>query len=96
MPEMTARVTTGDASRLINRLCKHFSHKIDASWTDEEGHLVFSIGECRLEAQPGTLELTCQSPTEQELEELGQVVASHLERFAGGEMNTVRWQLQEA
>ena len=96
MPDMTARVPTNDASRLINRLCKHFSHKIDASWSAGEGRLVFSIGECQLAALPGELSLTCESPTGQELEELGQVVASHLERFAGGEVDTVRWQVQEA
>jgi len=40
--------------------------------------------------------MRCQSPTETELEELGQVVASHLIRFAGDEVDEVHWQTASA
>lgn len=95
MPTMTANVATADPGRLINRLCKHFSHKIDAQWNETAGHLTFSIGQCELLAQPGALALTCQSESRDTLEELGEVVASHLIRFAGGEVEKVRWRAQE-
>jgi len=92
MPSMTANVATAEPDRLINRLCKHFSHKIDAQWNDTTGHLTFSIGQCELAAHTGTLKLSCQSENHDKLEELGAVVASHLIRFAGGEVDQVRWQ----
>lgn len=92
MPSMNACVSTVNPSRLINRLCKHFSHKIDAEWSETDGLLTFSIGECRLNSGSGALTLVCQSPTAEELEELGQVVASHLVRFAGDEVGEVNWQ----
>lgn len=92
MPSMHARVNTAEPDRLINRLCKHFRHKIEAEWTESEGLLTFSIGECRLNAAGGELLLACQSPTEEQLEQLGEVVASHLLRFAGGDVAGVHWQ----
>ena len=46
MPTMNARVATNDPGRLINRLCKHFRHKIEAEWTATDGRLAFSIGSC--------------------------------------------------
>lgn len=91
MSSMNARVPTVNPGRLINRLCKHFSHKIDAEWSETNGLLTFSIGECRLSTQNGALALECQSPTSEELNELGQVVASHLIRFAGDEVAEVQW-----
>lgn len=91
MPSINAYVSTVNPSRLINRLCKHFSHKIEAEWSETNGLLTFSIGECRLSTKNGALALECQSPTTDELDELGQVVASHLIRFAGDEMVEVQW-----
>jgi len=92
MPSMNARVETSNPGRLINRLCKHFRHKIEADWTETDGVLTFSIGVCRLAAVDNELRLECQSDTEKELEELGQVVASHLIRFSGDEVADVHWQ----
>ena len=92
MPEMNAKVTTEESGRLINRLCKHFSHKIKAEWTESEGLLTFSIGQCQLSDRDDHLFLACSATSESELQELGEVVASHLIRFAGAEVNEVQWQ----
>lgn len=96
MPEMIATIPTAEARQLINRLCKHFSHKVEAQWTAEAGHLTFSIGECRLAAADEALTLVCQSPTGDELDELGEVVSSHLVRFARGQVAQVPWQASGA
>ncbi|WP_296934641.1 DUF2218 domain-containing protein [uncultured Marinobacter sp.] len=96
MPAMNARVTSDNPGRLINRLGKHFRHKIEAQWTETDGVLTFSIGVCRLTAVDNVLRLECQSDTEKELEELGQVVASHLIRFSGDEVAEVHWQTATA
>ncbi|MEC7815802.1 MAG: DUF2218 domain-containing protein [Pseudomonadota bacterium] len=89
---MTAKVPTTRPGRLINRMGKHFSHKIEATWGEHDGLLRFSIGDCKLLAGDQILVLECQSASEEELRELGQVVASHLIRFAGEEVAEVHWQ----
>lgn len=91
MPSMNARVATRDPGRLINRLCKHFRHKIEVEWTETEGLLTFTIGECRLRGSDGELLLACDAPDGEQLEQLGDVVASHLIRFAGEEVSEVHW-----
>lgn len=93
---MTAHVPTTQPGRLINRMGKHFSHKIEATWGETEGLLIFSIGDCRLQAEDQQLVLTCQSDSPDSLRELGQVVASHLIRFAGDEVSDVHWQAAAA
>lgn len=92
MPAMNASVTTTDPGRLINRLCKHFQHKVDAQWTAEIGELRFVIGDCHLKAADGALLMTCEAENEEKLEQVGEVVSSHLVRFAGGEVDSVQWQ----
>ncbi|PSF05227.1 DUF2218 domain-containing protein [Marinobacter fuscus] len=92
MPVMHAEVSTVDASRLINRLCKHFRHKIDARWDETEGFLTFAMGSCKLTARDSTLEMSCQAGSEAERDQVGDIVATHLVRFAGGEVEQVTWQ----
>lgn len=96
MPAKHARVNSANPARLINRLGKHFRHKIETEWTETDGILTFSIGVCRLAVAGNELVLACQSDTEARLEELGEVVASHLIRFAGDEVAEVHWQAASA
>lgn len=92
MPFMNAQVATTNPARLINRLCKHFRHKIDVEWNDVEATLTFPMGACYLTSGSGVLRLECRAANETELEEVGQVVSSHLIRFAGDEVEAVAWQ----
>lgn len=92
MPSMNAQVATTNPARLINRLCKHFRHKIDAEWNEVEATLKFPAGECYLAAGSGLLRLECRASNETELETVGQIVSSHLIRFSGDEVEEVAWQ----
>lgn len=79
-----ADVTTVHAGRYLVRLCKHFSQKVPAEWQDNQGQITFSMGVCRLQASNQSLRLRCESDSQDNLERLGEVVASHLVRFAEG------------
>ncbi|MEE2762668.1 MAG: DUF2218 domain-containing protein [Pseudomonadota bacterium] len=79
-----ADVTTVHAGRYLVRLCKHFSHKVPAEWQDKQGQITFPMGVCRLQASDQSLRLRCESDSQDNLERLGEVVASHLVRFAEG------------
>lgn len=79
-----ADVTTVHAGRYLVRLCKHFSHKVPAEWQDNQGQITFSMGVCRLQASNQSLRLRCESDSQDNLERLGEVVASHLVRFVEG------------
>ncbi|WP_375170524.1 DUF2218 domain-containing protein [Marinobacter sp.] len=79
-----ADVTTVHAGRYLVRLCKHFSHKVPAEWQDKQGQITFSMGVCRLQASNQSLRLRCESDSQDNLGRLGEVIASHLVRFAEG------------
>ncbi|MCH8497788.1 MAG: DUF2218 domain-containing protein [Marinobacter sp.] len=91
MPALTATIETTEASRLINRLCKHFSHKTPAQWDAAGGKVTFVMGQCQLEATPASLRLTCRAESADALQAVGDIVGSHLIRFANGAIAQVVW-----
>ena len=53
MPSSQAHVSTASASRYLQQVCKHWSHKFAVEFTPEKGHIPFSDGRiCNLEATP--------------------------------------------
>ncbi len=86
-----AEVATVSASRYLQQLCKHFGHKVEASFDDKAGIVRFSIGDCRLLAQDAVLHLALDAPDAEKLLQLQDVVASHLVRFAFREPLSVEW-----
>lgn len=87
-----AHVPTAHASKYLQQLCKHFAHKIPATFDEAQGSLAFSLGDCRLTARGGTLELAVSSPDAAALAQLEDVVARHLVRFAFREELAIDWQ----
>ena len=73
-----------------------FSAQAAVTWDDSEGHIAFSMGDCRLEAQDNALTLSLASPDDAELKRLQDVVPRHLLRFAFRESLEVQWRCPEA
>jgi hypothetical protein len=86
-----ARVTTENASKYLQQLCKHFQHKLPATFDPAAGAITFPMGEVKLAAEPEALALALESPGADELEKLKDVVARHLVRFAFREELNVAW-----
>ncbi|MES2894849.1 MAG: DUF2218 domain-containing protein [Pseudomonadota bacterium] len=88
----SATVPTAHAARYMVQLCKHFGHKIPASWDGQEGRITFEAGEAALRATPDTLLLVSSATDAEGLARVEGVVASHLERFAFREPDlAVEW-----
>lgn len=92
----TANVSTPHADRYLTRLCRHFSHKVPASWENKQGQIQFPMGTCYLQASDAALLLRSEAGDNDSLDRLCQVIGSHLERFAAGakeaEELTVTWE----
>ncbi|MBP2477337.1 hypothetical protein JOF53_006209 [Crossiella equi] len=87
-----AAVATERPSRYLTQLCKHFAHKITSAEFDEQrGDLVFSAGSCQLTAEEGVLRMVVRAESEENLERMRQVVASHLVRFGTRDELVVEW-----
>ena len=86
-----ARVVTAHASKYLQQLCKHFQHKIPASFDEAKGSISFPAGEAKLAAEAGALEIVVEARKAEDLEGLKDVVARHLVRFAFREELDVPW-----
>ena len=88
----SAEVTTDKPVAYMRQLCKHFGHKVDASFGDDSGYIQFEFGRCELDAHDGTLALEVSAADADSHERMERVIGSHLERFGRRDGLTVAWQ----
>ncbi|MEI9986365.1 MAG: DUF2218 domain-containing protein, partial [Aliidongia sp.] len=91
MPISEARIETAHSQRYLGQLCKHFGHRIPATYTDDSGRIEFPSGICSLSAAPGLLVLRTEAQDDLARRLLEGVVGSHLERFAFRETLEIVW-----
>lgn len=78
----TARVPTTHASRYLQQLCKHWSHKYHTEFDASRGFIDMSLGRAELVAEPDALAVTLNVNDPEQAERMQHVVATHLDRFA--------------
>jgi len=87
-----ALVKTDHASRYLQQLCKHWSHKLPTKFDKLNGEIELPMGNCNLNATDDTLVISVQADEEKDVAKLEEVLASHLLRFAFREDLKVVWQ----
>ncbi|HUA06475.1 MAG TPA: DUF2218 domain-containing protein [Solirubrobacteraceae bacterium] len=87
-----AEVATDKPVPYMRQLCKHFGHKVDASFGDDTGYIQFDFGRCDLLANNGTLTLDVTAADAESHERMERVIGSHLERFGRRDELSVAWQ----
>lgn len=88
----TASVPTGNASRYLQQLCKHWEHNLEVSFTPDHGTVVFpkdargadwpGDGLCTFDARADVLDVRIDASVDGQLEALKGAVVRHLDRFA--------------
>lgn len=91
MPTLSTRFETGDASRYLQQLCKHFAHKVEAEWDEHSGKVKFEPGMCLLASDETGLTLTLMPADTEKVQQLIFVVEIHLVRFAWREDVDLNW-----
>jgi hypothetical protein len=84
------RVPTAHASRYLQQLCKHWSHKYPVEFTPENGRIEMSAAVLILDADAEGLRLRLTAAPE-DIERMQGVVAAHLQRFAFKEELAFDW-----
>jgi uncharacterized protein len=78
-----ARVPTASASRYLQQLAKHWSHKMPVVFSEQEGTIDFPTGaKLEMRADSETLDVVLNVPEGGDTLRMRQVVAEHLDRFA--------------
>ncbi len=88
MSRYRAEVATDHASRYLQQLCKHWSHKFEVAFDPTRGSVRLPGAECVFMAEQGRLRLTLDGDDATRLRD---VVADHLKRFAFREEIEVEW-----
>lgn len=93
MPASHATVPTASASRYLQQLCKHWSHKFAVEFTPEHGIIPFDADRrCTLDASAEALSLHIEAADDATLDRMQGVVIDHLKRFAFREdLDAVNW-----
>jgi hypothetical protein len=86
-----ASVSTEKPVPYMRQLCKHFGHKVDASFDDDSGYIQFEFGRCELHAAAGVLQLAVSAGDDEDRRRMQQVIGSHLERFGKRDELSVSW-----
>ena len=89
-----ARISTASASKYLQQLCKHWSHKFEVEFTPEKGRVPFAPDRaCDFAASADTLTLRIEAADDESLTRTERVVIDHLKRFAFKEnLDSVQWQ----
>lgn len=78
-----ADIRTEHASKYLQQLCKHWSHKLAVEFTPAAGVVPFSeTARAHLRADEAALHVEIEAPDAESCARLGQVVFDHLKRFA--------------
>lgn len=83
MSVSVARVPTHSASRYLQQLAKHWSHKMTVRYSEQEGQIDFPNGaRLAMRADSETLDVALTVPEGEDVARMREVVSSHLDRFA--------------
>ncbi|MFV0335050.1 MAG: DUF2218 domain-containing protein [Tropicimonas sp.] len=82
MLKTTGHFETALGSRYLQQICKHFGHKVEASFDERQGSIRFPFGNVALTTDATRLTIAITAGTEEALATGRNVIDSHLERFA--------------
>ena len=91
MTRYQTNVATEHASRYLQQLCKHWSHRLEVAFDPTQGVVRFDGASCSLRAEADRLHVTLESDDPAQAATLCGVVADHLKRFAFREDLSFDW-----
>ena len=77
-----ASVTTANAGKYMQQLCKHWSHKLEVDLSEQRGVVKFPAVVATFEPGADALQVTIEGEEGEAVQRMKGVVASHLDRFA--------------
>jgi hypothetical protein len=83
MHAIETTIPTNEASRYLQQLCKHWSHRLKVTFTPETGYVAFDDDSaCLMTADGEGLALRIETTDASKAARLAQVVFEHLQRFS--------------
>lgn len=87
----TSTINTNSPSKYINRLCKHFAHKVSVQYDENSGEILFDMGKGTIAKTDDGLILTAEANTDENLAIIIDIMDRHFVRVAWQEALTLNW-----
>jgi|TARA_B110000240_G_C13083441_1_gene276899 hypothetical protein len=85
-------VNTEKGTKYVQRLCKHFAHKVKAHWEETKGQVQFEMGTADMSASGDLLTLVCKAHNVIDLCDIVDTIDRHFERFAKADELVLVWE----
>lgn len=82
---------TAQASKYILKLCRHFAHKVPATYTEVDAQVRFPQGQCVMKASAQALDIYLQGEGAEQIAAMQYIIDDHLKRFARFETLSYQW-----
>lgn len=82
---------TESAALYMTKLCKHFRHKIPVEIEADKAHAQFAYGDCHMYADQQNIRFDCRVNEAEQVDQMKNVIFSHLVRFAPKEELVITW-----
>lgn len=91
MMKSTVTIQTKEGAMYIGKLCRHFKHKIEATYEGNQGTAQFPWGPCQMLAEPEALTFNIEAENEEGLDKIKGAIDRHLIKFAFREELVIEW-----
>ena len=92
MIQRQGHAATAEASRILQRLCYHFSRKITVQYDAHQGEAEFPWGRCTMRADDTHLHVDCRAEDAEALARVQLAIDSHIELFSRKSPLSMEWQ----
>ncbi len=82
MPQQTGTFQTAHASKYLQQMCKHFSHKVEVTFDKTHGEAVLPYGPVLFDATEAVLTIEINGETAGQREKSRHIIDIHLQKFA--------------
>ncbi len=93
MLKTTSQFETEIASKYLIRMSKHFAHKTEVTYDENNSEVKFPCGQAWMKAEDGRLIMTVEANSENELAMTKSIIEKHLIGFAYKEnLESLNWE----
>jgi hypothetical protein len=89
-------IGTQDAKKYLQRLCKHFQHKVDVQHNKDNALIQFEEGICAMQFSNNTLHMGCKASNTDDLKAITDTMDRHITALFRDNTLTVHWNNTDA
>lgn len=86
------KIKTTEGQSYIGKLCRHFRHKIEATYEGNRGFAVFPMGTCNMLSDENYLTFEIESTDADGIQKIQGALDRHLIKFAFREELEINWE----